>query len=116
VLTACDGVEGVELFREHAAEIDVVLLDATMPRMGGVDAMQSMHAIREDACVILTSGFSEEEEPIRRAASRFTSFLQKPYTPQSLLAEVMAALAGRAPREAAVSSSPSPVRLEPFGG
>jgi PAS domain S-box-containing protein len=116
VLTAGDGVEGVELFREHAAEIDVVLLDATMPRMGGIEAMQSMHAIREDACVILSSGFSEDEEPIRRAASRFTSFLQKPYTPQSLLAEVMAALAGRAPREAAASSSPSPVRLEPFGG
>ena len=35
VLIAADGVEGLELWREHRERIDLVLLDVVMPRMGG---------------------------------------------------------------------------------
>ena len=44
-LTACDGVEGVDLFRTHHRELAGVLLDLKMPRMAGRETFLEMHAI-----------------------------------------------------------------------
>jgi len=80
VITAKDGMEAVELFRQSADEIALVLMDATMPRLGGVEAFDVIRTIRPDAKGILCSGFSEAMggEAVREHG--FLTFLKKPYS------------------------------------
>ena len=95
VIGAADGLEGVAVYRERADAIDIVLLDLTMPRMGGVDAFEAIRAIRPDARVILTSGYSEEEAGSRFVGRGLAGFIQKPFTAVELAAAIGAALDDR---------------------
>jgi len=79
VLSASNGQEGVEIFRQFAEKIEVVLLDMTMPVMGGNEAFQKIREIREDARVILSSGFNEQEVINKIEAEGLAGFLKKPY-------------------------------------
>jgi CheY-like chemotaxis protein len=94
VLLAADGTDAVDQYLSHAASIDAVLLDLTMPRMGGADAFEAIRAIRPDARVILTSGYSEEEAGSRFVGRGLAGFLQKPFTADELARAVSAALEG----------------------
>ena len=62
VITAIDGVAAVKTFREHADHIVCVLLDLTMPRMGGEEALNELRKIRSDIHVLLSSGFVESRQ------------------------------------------------------
>ncbi len=92
VLTAADGREAVDLFARRSDLIDVVVLDLTMPRMGGEEALRELRKLRADVRVVLSSGFSEEEVEERFAGAGVVGFVQKPYRPSSLLAMVRHAL------------------------
>ena len=85
VLTAFDGLEGVEVFKAHADEIDVVLLDMTMPRMGGVETFLALTDIRPDLPVVLTSGFNEQEAATHFRDRKPSGFVQKPFRGADLL-------------------------------
>jgi CheY-like chemotaxis protein len=88
VLVACDGVEGVEVYRQHADEIVVVLLDMSMPRMSGEQAFDAIRGIRPDACVILSSGYQERDTIERFSGKGVAAFLPKPYQLQALLRKI----------------------------
>ncbi|HOZ45538.1 MAG TPA: PAS domain S-box protein [Candidatus Hydrogenedentes bacterium] len=85
VLTACDGADGVEVFREHADEIRLVLLDMTMPRLSGEQAFAELRRIRPGVRVVLSSGYNEQEATNRFAGKGLAGFLQKPYQPVTLM-------------------------------
>ena len=59
VLLAEDGGQGVKLFREHAPAISLVLLDMTMPVMGGEEALEEIRHLNPAVPVIGSSGYSE---------------------------------------------------------
>lgn len=88
VLTACDGVEGVNIFRDHVEEIVAVLLDLTMPRMGGEETFRALQHIRSDVRVILSSGYGEEDSINRFLDKGLSGFVQKPYQPRVLIAKL----------------------------
>ena len=79
VLTASDGDEGVELFRQHFDEINLVVLDLSMPRMGGEEAFQEIRRIRPDARVLLASGYEARTAMERFEGQGLAGFIQKPY-------------------------------------
>lgn len=85
VLTAADGREAVELFRANAARIRAVLLDLTMPVMGGKEAFEEIHEIRPDVPVILSSGYAESEAVSRFEDKAPKAFIQKPFWPTELI-------------------------------
>ncbi|WP_231288336.1 ATP-binding protein [Mariprofundus ferrooxydans] len=92
VLTADDGREGVEQFRKHHDHLKAVLLDMTMPVMGGAEAMLGMREIDKTVPIILVSGYSEVEAGKLIAGDRPDGFLQKPFKAKALksvLYEVM---------------------------
>ena len=79
VLTAVDGELGVEMFRKYSETVDVVLLDLTMPRMDGHEAIRHIRAIRADVPVIFISGFSEQDAIDSVEVGGVLGFLQKPF-------------------------------------
>ncbi len=79
VITACDGVEAVEIFSRSHSEIDVVLLDMTMPKMDGKTAFREMRRIDPDVRVILSSGYNEQDATSHFAGKGLAGFIQKPY-------------------------------------
>ena len=79
IITAEDGKEGVELFRSHHRNLAAVLMDMTMPVMGGLDAMTGMREINADVPIILVSGYSEVEAGSLISDNRPDAFLQKPF-------------------------------------
>ena len=46
VVAACDGEDGVALFRERSSEFDALLLDMTMPRLSGVETCHLLKKVR----------------------------------------------------------------------
>ncbi len=84
-LCAAGGAEALRLFAERADEVRVVLLDMTMPGMGGEETLAQLRAVRAGVPVILTSGY-DPEETAARVGQRCEGFIQKPYTPDQLVA------------------------------
>jgi len=85
VITARDGMEALEKFRNHTDEIVGVLLDATMPGMDGPQTFENLRHIREDIRVILSSGYNEQEATERFADKGLAGFIQKPYRINELI-------------------------------
>ncbi len=93
ILEAADGQEGVDAFAQHRDEIGLVVLDLTMPRKSGWEALEEIRKIKADVPVIVSSGYSIEggaEAAIERGAN---AFLPKPYRAQQLLSTVLEVLA-----------------------
>jgi CheY-like chemotaxis protein len=90
-LIARDGIEAVQAFSEHYKSISVVLLDLTMPRMGGKEALNKMRSICTSTPIILTSGFNPEEVAGQFSDEHLT-FLHKPYVGNDLIERVREAL------------------------
>lgn len=89
VLCARDGAEAVEVFQERSTEIDVVLLDLTMPRMDGMETLRRLRRIAPTIPVILTSGYGagplgDEPQPCGGP----DAVLPKPYAVDHLLATI----------------------------
>ncbi|MCH8021439.1 response regulator [candidate division KSB1 bacterium] len=85
VLTAKDGQEGVNVFRKHAKRIDGVLLDMTMPKMSGEEALGEMRRTDPKVQVILSSGYDQRNAIAKFAGKGLAGFIQKPYEPRTLV-------------------------------
>ncbi len=80
VIAASDGKKAVELFRENADEIQLVITDIVMPSQGGLQSYPELVAIRPDIEVIFTTGYADEAESLVTHLEKGTQFLQKPYS------------------------------------
>lgn len=84
VRTAADGVEAVDLLRRHVGEVDIVLLDVNMPRLGGIAALEALRAVSPAVKVILSTGTPDADlDPALRA--RANVLLPKPFSFQQLI-------------------------------
>ncbi len=93
VFEAEDGQIGVDLFRKLHGDVALVLLDLTMPEMGGEEAFILLRKIHPDVPVILSSGYDESEATRRFAGKGVNGFLKKPYTAETLAERVKSVLA-----------------------
>ena len=91
VITANDGEEAVDIFREKQDQIALALLDYSMPKMSGRDAFLAMKEINPNVKAVLVSGFNDD-----RITNTLTvgvgGFIKKPYSMQGLAQEVKRAL------------------------
>ncbi len=79
VLTCNDGQEAVDLYRTSWSEIDLVILDIVMPRLGGRDAFRILRTINPQARVLVVSGYSLEGEAQDILDEGALGFMQKPF-------------------------------------
>jgi CheY-like chemotaxis protein len=97
VLAAEDGVQAVEVFRQHQDEVIGVLCDLTMPRMNGWDTLTALRRLAPGLPVILTSGYSEAQAREGDHPELPQAFLRKPYEYGALANTVNQVLAKRIP-------------------
>ena len=89
VVTASDGREAVEYMEGNSNVIDLVILDMTMPRLGGREAFKAIRKINPHVKTILSTGYLNTtyiEEILREGIN---GFMQKPYEMRRL-SEVVA--------------------------
>ena len=95
VLLAADGVEALTLLERHGAEIDLVVTDLVMPRLGGSELRREAHQLAPDVRFLLTTGYAERDVPATGSGRPHEApLLQKPWTVQQLRARVREALDG----------------------
>ena len=85
VLMAENGGRAVEMFKEHATDIVGVVLDLTMPVMGGEETFRQLRSIRNDIRVLLVSGYNEQELALQFSGTGFAGFMHKPFQRQTLV-------------------------------
>ena len=91
VLPTRDGNEAVELFRRYGSQIDLVVLDAVMPKQNGFAAIEAITAHRPDTPFLILSGYSldlHQSHTIPR-----DRLLSKPVHPLKLLKSIRYLLA-----------------------
>jgi len=82
VIAAENGLEAIELFKKLQASgngPDLVLLDATMPIVGGLEAMEKIRSLDDQIPIVLSSGYTLEGVAMRAAETETCWFLPKPY-------------------------------------
>jgi PAS domain S-box-containing protein len=92
VLTAQDGYEAVEIFRDHGEDCCCVLVDLAMPRMNGEETFRELRRQDPDVRVVLSSGYDADEADSRFAGTGLAAFVRKPYTYAQLIDAVRRAL------------------------
>ena len=95
-LKASDGEEAVAMYRERGKDIALVLLDMTMPRMDGRSCFVKLREMAPDVCVVLSSGYNEQDATTTFADEDLAGFVQKPYRLASLQAKLREALEAQA--------------------
>ena len=93
VVEACDGVEALEKLRE--GHVQLALIDANMPRLGGPDAAREMRKQCPEVKIVLMSAAFEGIAALEPAALDVDGLLPKPMEPKVLLAMVRRLLALR---------------------
>ncbi len=88
VLEASDGVEAVALFEKHAGEIAAVVLDVVMPKMGGFEAYDRIHALDARKPILFASGFSGFDSMSHVTLIPGGNLLEKPYEGRVLVSAV----------------------------
>ncbi len=99
VIEAVDGVDGFASFVRHRSSITAVLLDLTMPRMGGDEVFEEIHKLAPEMPVVLMSGYSMEEATAALSGRGLAGFLSKPCSIKEALAAVGRAVAATQPSE-----------------
>jgi len=86
------GSEGIAAFSENPLDIDLVILDISLPDMQGNEVLANMRAMKPDIPVILSSGYGSDSATKELNESSHTYFLQKPFKRPALLAAINEAL------------------------
>ncbi len=84
ILTAEDGVKGLDLYINNKDSIDLVLLDMIMPNMAGKETFLALKGVDPDIKVLLMSGFAQKEKTDSIINEGVVGFIQKPFRLQEL--------------------------------
>jgi CheY-like chemotaxis protein len=92
VVTARDGFQAIDLYRRLKDQIELIILDFTMPVMDGSDVFEELLQINAKVPVVLSSGFAEQGRLRAMLARGLRGFIPKPYTQQKLLTQIRSVL------------------------
>ncbi len=87
---AANGADGLRLTREkHYA---LILTDLKMPDMDGMEFLMTMKEMQPEAKVIMITGYSTVEHAEEATRLGAYNYIEKPFTPDTLIAAVREAL------------------------
>jgi two-component system cell cycle sensor histidine kinase/response regulator CckA len=89
VVTASDGLQACEYYEEHQRDVDLVIVDMIMPKVGGAECFRNLKRINPEVRAVLSTGYSLNDTAQQLLDEGMVGFIQKPYQ-LSQLSEVMA--------------------------
>jgi len=94
VLGAVDGKDALETYKSHSKEIDLLILDVIMPKVGGKEVYDVVKATNPDAKILFMSGYTADALHKKGIFGAGVQFLAKPMSPIELLKKVRGILDG----------------------
>ncbi len=92
VIEAADGHSALEIVRESALAVDLVITDLVMPGMGGRELVNHLRATGQEPRVLFMSGYTMDAANRQSLLAESEAFLEKPFTPERLVRKVTAVL------------------------
>ena len=102
VYTATNGRDGLLLYNQKYQQVDLVILDLSLPYLSGIEVLHRIRKIHPLAKVIISSGFAEDNPFWNLDAAGHAAYITKPFRPNELLQLVRQIL------DQSTSPSPSP--------
>ncbi len=88
VLSARDGLEGIDVYAAHKDDISLVLTDMGLPKLSGFDMFVKLKKINPDILTIFASGFLEPKTISEMYKAGAKEFIQKPYETEDVLSKI----------------------------
>jgi PAS domain S-box-containing protein len=88
VVLACDGLEALEIYESRGADIDLVVLDLLMPKLGGKDTLTGLRRLDPAIKVIICSGYGSRKNGLQQMMASGINVVQKPFKPEELVSAV----------------------------
>lgn len=92
VMTAEDGLDAVSLYQSRQDEIDMVILDVVMPKMGGPEALEEIKAINPDVKAMFATGYDKLSTQGVKKRQIKELVISKPFTVSKLSQTIREAL------------------------
>ncbi len=83
VTTENDPCQALELFQQ--APFDLVILDLKMPRMGGIELLRQIKAVRQDTSVIIVTAYATIETAVEAIQEGAYDYITKPFRRERIL-------------------------------
>ena len=93
VAEACNGEDALKAVRER--EIDVTLLDLSMPKQSGIDVLKRMKSLKPDMAVLILSMYPEEQYAVNMLRSGASGYLTKESAPEQVVTALRTVRKGR---------------------
>jgi len=88
VIPARDGNQAVEIFLQRRDEIDLILLDLTMPGMSGEEVLVRLRELEASQKIVIMSGYGEEETMKHCAELGVVAFVSKPFEIETVVTKL----------------------------
>jgi two-component system cell cycle sensor histidine kinase/response regulator CckA len=88
VLAASDGCDALQQSEIHRGQIDLVVTDLVMPRMGGRELVQALATAHPETKALYISGYAGQAISQTEASSSDFASMDKPFTPEALVRKV----------------------------
>ncbi len=79
VIAAADGREGLDIYFAQSDQIDLVMLDLSMPHLSGREVLEQIRAVRPSARIVISSGYSAEGISDIIGDLGASAYIAKPY-------------------------------------
>jgi PAS domain S-box-containing protein len=106
VIEARHGADALLVWSEHRGAIGAVVTDLRMPELGGRELVARLHAERPGLPVVYMSGYADALALPMATRGAHEAFVEKPFTAESLLDALGAAVEAGTPRPAVAGRSP----------
>ena len=91
VFEAADGMQAVEMCREHPHDYDIIIMDVMMPELDGFSAVKELRKYCQ-APVLMLSARGEEYDKIHGFELGVDDYVVKPFSPKELMMRINAIL------------------------
>jgi CheY-like chemotaxis protein len=92
-LTVPSAREAIEYYRENGNEVDLVIIDISMPDMNGYECFHALKELDPDIRAVLSSGYTQNGSVQDAIADGVCGYVQKPYRLADLSEAIQRAMA-----------------------
>ena len=87
---AVDGVQAVEMFKEHASEYDLITLDLNLPKKDGIQVAKEIRELSPKVPLIMLTARDSESDQVLGLGIGADDYVTKPFSPIALIARIKA--------------------------